>query len=91
MRRQDLRKAACVRALLGTPVLILLENPTYGAYADLIAPLLNTVRGARNRGAAVVWTTLELEVWNNPGLRATQRGKMVGSQLQVMREKGEVS
>jgi phospholipid/cholesterol/gamma-HCH transport system ATP-binding protein len=43
-RWQDLHKAACVRAFLGAPILILLENPTSGVYADVIAPLIDTVR-----------------------------------------------
>ncbi|GDY20433.1 hypothetical protein LBMAG56_17780 [Verrucomicrobiota bacterium] len=81
VRRQDLRKAACIRALLGRPQLILLENPTLGVYADLIAPLVNAVNAARRGGAAVVWATTEARVWDDPGLRATNRCKMFGSQM----------
>jgi len=86
IRRQDLQKAACVRAFLGAPVLLLLENPASGLYADLIVPLLKTVRAARQRGAAVMWTTDQLEVWNHPELRATTRCRMNGLQMQVMDE-----
>ena len=84
--RQDLQKAACVRAFLGAPVLLLLENPAFGLSADLIAPLLRTVQAARQRGAAVLWTTDQLEVWNNSELHPTTRCRMNGSHLQVMYE-----
>ena len=91
VRWQDLQKAACVCAFLGAPILILLENPTVGIYADVIAPLINTVREARERGAAVLWTTNELQVWNNPELHATVRCRMVDSQMLVMEEAREVT
>jgi phospholipid/cholesterol/gamma-HCH transport system ATP-binding protein len=83
---QDLHKAACVRAFLGAPVLLLLENPAFGPDADLIAPLLKTVHAARQRGAAVLWTTDQLEVWNNPELRPTTRCRINGSRLQMIAE-----
>jgi phospholipid/cholesterol/gamma-HCH transport system ATP-binding protein len=90
-RWQDLQKAACVRAFLGAPILILLENPTVGIYADVIAPLVNTVRDARERGAAVLWTTNELQVWNNPELHATARWRMLGSPTCVIEEAEEAT
>jgi phospholipid/cholesterol/gamma-HCH transport system ATP-binding protein len=82
--RSDLRKAACIRALLGRPVLIILERPERGLYADLIAPLAEAVESARQRGAAVLWTASDPRIWNNPQLRATRRAKVAGSQLQTM-------
>jgi phospholipid/cholesterol/gamma-HCH transport system ATP-binding protein len=86
---QDLQKAACVRALLGTPVLILLENPTVGTYADVITPLIVAVDDACRRGAAVLWITNEPQVWSHPELHATSRCRMVGSLVQVVEEPGE--
>jgi phospholipid/cholesterol/gamma-HCH transport system ATP-binding protein len=91
VRQQDLQKAACVRAFLGAPILILLENPTVGIYADVIAPLINTVREARQRGAAVLWTTNELQVWSHPELHATAKCRMSGSQMHVMEEAKEAT
>jgi phospholipid/cholesterol/gamma-HCH transport system ATP-binding protein len=90
-RWQDLQKAACVRAFLGAPILILLENPTVGIYADVIAPLIDTVRRARQRGAAVLWTTNDLQVWNHPGLNATARWRMLGSPMCVIEEVEEAT
>ena len=85
-RRLDLRKAACIRAFLGQPTLIILERPARNVYADLIAPLVNAVQSARKRGAAVLWTVNDAQVWNNPGLRATARAKMFGSQMHILEQ-----
>jgi len=37
--RIDLQRAACIRAFLGDPLLVILEDPTYGAGTDLLKPL----------------------------------------------------
>ena len=84
VRRPDLRKAACIRAFLGQPTLIILERPERGVYADLIAPLVNAVRSACQRGAAVLWTASDPRIWQNPALGATSRAKMCGPQLYAM-------
>ena len=88
VRRQDLRRAACVRALLGEPRLLLLEEPTDGVYPEIMPPLVNALRAARRRGAAVVWLTSDTRVWKDPGVRASQRCLMSGSQL-MREERGE--
>lgn len=84
VRRWDLRKAACVRAFLGQPVLVIIEQAVRGVYADLTAPLVNAVQAARRHGAAVLWTLTDPQIWNYPGLRATSRAKMFGSELRAL-------
>ena len=84
MRRWDLRKAACIRAFLGQPTLIIIEQPVRGVYADFMAPLLNAVQSARARGAAILWTVTDPQIWNNSAVRATARAKMFGSELHAM-------
>jgi len=84
MRQWDLRKAACIRAFLGQPAFIILEQSVRGVYADLTAPLVNAVQSARKRGAAVLWTVTDPKLWNHSGLHATKRARMFGSQLQAM-------
>ena len=84
MRRWDLRKAACIRAFLGQPTFIILEQPVRGVYADLMAPLVNAVQAARKRGAAVLWTVTDPKIWHHSGIRATTRARMFGSQLQAV-------
>jgi phospholipid/cholesterol/gamma-HCH transport system ATP-binding protein len=84
MRRWDLRKAACIRAFLGQPSFIILEQPVHGVYADLMAPLLNAAQSARKRGAAVLWTIVDPKIWNHSEIRATRRARMFGSELRVV-------
>jgi phospholipid/cholesterol/gamma-HCH transport system ATP-binding protein len=84
MRRWDLRKAACIRAFLGQPVFVIVEQAVRGVYADLMAPLLNAAKSARKRGAAVLWTTTDPKIWNHSGICATARARMFGSQLHAL-------
>ena len=84
MRRWDLRKAACIRAFLGQPTLIILEQPVRGVYADFMVPLVNAVQSARRRGAAVLWTVTDPQIWNHPGIHATTRARMFGSELHAL-------
>ena len=83
LRRQDLQRAACVRAFLGKPVLLILEEPTAGVYPQIMSPLMASIRTARARGAAVLWTTADSQVWNDSGIPATIRGTMSGSQMRI--------
>src|SRR4051794_15045733 len=84
VRRWDLRKAACIRAFLGQPTFIILEQPVRGVYADFMSPLVNAVQSARARGAAVLWTATDPHIWNNPRIRPTTRARMLGSELHPM-------
>jgi phospholipid/cholesterol/gamma-HCH transport system ATP-binding protein len=84
VRRWDLRKAACIRAFLGQPTLIILEQPVRGVYADFMAPLVNAVQSARRHGAAVLWTVTDPQIWNYPGIHPTTRAKMFGAELHAL-------
>jgi phospholipid/cholesterol/gamma-HCH transport system ATP-binding protein len=77
----DLQRAACVRAFLGRPALILLEEPTAGIYLEIISALMNTVREARERGAAVIWLTRKNLIWNDQTLPVTQRYRLITGKL----------
>lgn len=80
-RRAELQRAACVRAFLGSPALVLLEDPTYGVRTGILGPLMGAIRAARNRGAAVIWFTPSLEIWRDRTLPATRRYRMAGREL----------
>jgi phospholipid/cholesterol/gamma-HCH transport system ATP-binding protein len=83
VRLSDLRRSACVRAFIGEPALLVLENPTSGVYPDIMPALMDRIRAVRSRGAAVLWTTSNWEVWNDPGIRPTFRSTMSGSQMRT--------
>ena len=72
----DLARAACVRAFLGEPLLLLLESPVQAQFADLLPPLLDALASARDRGAAVVWLTRSELVWRDRSVPATQRFRL---------------
>jgi phospholipid/cholesterol/gamma-HCH transport system ATP-binding protein len=79
--RIDLQRAACVRAFLGEPLLVILEDPTYSARGNLVAPLVGAIRAARDRGAAVLWFSVAAEIWRDQSIPVTRRYRMTANQL----------
>jgi phospholipid/cholesterol/gamma-HCH transport system ATP-binding protein len=77
----DLQRAACVRAFLGRPLLILLQEPTIGMASDILSPLIQAIRDARDRGAAVIWLTRKSAIWNDASIPATDRYRLVARKL----------
>jgi len=59
----DLLRAACVRAFLGPPALLLLENPIAGAEHEIMTPFLDEVTRVRHAGAAVVLLVRSMAEW----------------------------
>ena len=79
--RADHQRAVCIRAFLGQPYLLLLEEPTFGVYPEILPPLVNAIRNACERGAAVIWLTLENRVWNDSLLPVTNRFRLTAHKL----------
>ena len=79
--RADHQRAACIRAFLGQPSLILLEEPTFGVYPEILPPLINAIRKACERGCGVIWLTLDDKVWNDRMLPATHRYRLTARKL----------
>jgi len=77
----ELQRAVCVRAFMGQPSLILLEEPTSGIFLEVISALMGAVRDARDRGAAVIWLTRKGLIWNDHTLPVTQRYRLVAEKL----------
>jgi phospholipid/cholesterol/gamma-HCH transport system ATP-binding protein len=69
----DRARAACVRAFLGEPALLLLESPVQGRFVDLQVPLLNAIAKARSAGAAAIWLAGSDRVWGDQSVPATHR------------------
>ncbi|MCL2429223.1 MAG: ABC transporter ATP-binding protein [Alphaproteobacteria bacterium] len=53
----DLLGAAYIRAFLGEPLLIILEDPIRTEFVDFVPALINAILSACTRGAAVLWLT----------------------------------
>lgn len=77
----DLQRAACVRAFLGQPVLILLEEQNPGCFKEMMPNLINVIREARDRGAAVMWLTSDKFIWRDESIPATRRYRLAGRKL----------
>ena len=70
----DLARAACVRAFLGEPALLLLESPLDREVSDLLAaPVLEALAPALARGAAAIWATRSRRAWDHPGFARVRR------------------
>jgi phospholipid/cholesterol/gamma-HCH transport system ATP-binding protein len=76
-----LERAACVRAFLGAPSLIVVESLPGGLGNGLLAPLVNAMRIARDRGAAVLWFVRDVEIYEDRSLPATGRLRLLGEAL----------
>jgi hypothetical protein len=48
---------------------------------DILEPLIQAIREARYRGAAVIWLTKEKEIWKDATIPTTQRYHLVARNL----------
>jgi phospholipid/cholesterol/gamma-HCH transport system ATP-binding protein len=77
----DLARAACVRAFLGRPALLVLEHPLHTRFRDMMPALLNALAAARDRGAAAIWLTGSDAVWRDRSLPTTHRLRLTAAGL----------
>ena len=69
----DLMRAACVRAFLGEPRLLLLENPVNAEHPELIDPLLDLLSQALDHGAAAICLPRDVPLWQAQNFPTTHR------------------
>ena len=81
----DLLRAACVRAFLGEPRLIILELPVAAQHDDLLTALLEVGAEARGRGATVVWLASAGPAVRDRSLRSTHRLRLSDAGLTAIR------
>ena len=62
-------RAACVRGFLGSPELIVVQDPVLDQSSDLAIPMAQAISAARDRGATVLWLTSHLAA---PAVRYVQ-------------------
>lgn len=77
----DLARTALVRAFLGPPRLVVLEDPTGAAGTEILPALLAEIRTVRDGGSAVLWLTHRAGVVPDRSLPATQRWSLLGQRL----------
>jgi phospholipid/cholesterol/gamma-HCH transport system ATP-binding protein len=73
-----LKRAAFVRAFLGAPSLIIIESVAGGLGNGLLPPLVNAMRVARDRDAAVLWFSEDAELLADQTLPVTRRLRLRG-------------
>jgi phospholipid/cholesterol/gamma-HCH transport system ATP-binding protein len=84
LREADLARAACARAFLAQPALLILEEPIHGeAMSDLWLPLLNAITAAH--GAACLWLTTSQAVLADPAIPAQARLRLTAMGLEQPR------
>ena len=76
-----LERAACVRAFLGAPSLIIVESLPGGLADGFLTPLVNAMRMARDRNAAVLWFARDTAIYEDRSLPATGRLRLLGDAL----------
>jgi len=81
----DLARAACVRAFLGDPALLLLESPVQGRFVELFVRLLNALARVRQNGAAAIWLTGSDLVWGDRSVPAAHRLRLRDNGLMSVR------
>ena len=77
----DLLRAACVRAFVGQPRLVILELPLAAQGDDLLAALLAVGALARGGGATVLWLAAAGPALRDRALGATHRLRLTESGL----------
>ena len=77
----DLQRAACIRAFLGRPQLVVLEHPALSGDRDLIRPLMESIQQVRRRQGAVIWFTEHLSLMSDRGIPADRRYRIDSNQL----------
>ena len=66
----DLGRAGLVRAFLGEPLLVMLEDPARGQLASIMPAVLNRAAMTQDRGGAVVWLARNGFARSNPSFTA---------------------
>lgn len=62
--KRELRMAEWVRALIGKPLLLLLERPEAGVPDNNLSKLIDAVQAALRHGAAAIWQTDRDTIWS---------------------------
>jgi phospholipid/cholesterol/gamma-HCH transport system ATP-binding protein len=81
----DLLRASCVRAFLGDPQLVILDNPELERITDLVPSLLNALMAAHDNRAAGIWFTRGDALWIDGSFPASMRFRLTERGLMSMR------
>jgi phospholipid/cholesterol/gamma-HCH transport system ATP-binding protein len=86
LRSGELRRAAWIRALLGSPALLLLEHPLRDLPAAAGVPFVAAVQAACARGAAALWIAESFQGLENSRTVFSKVWKLDGPRLAAAKE-----
>ncbi len=86
LRTGELRRAAWIRALLGAPMLLLLEHPLRELSNAAGAPLLAAVQAACAHGAAALWIAESFQGLENSRALFSKVWTLAGARLAAAKE-----
>lgn len=78
--RAELHRAQWIRALLGTPALLLLEFPETGVPDEWVTALKQAVQERTDTGTATLWLTADPRVWADRGLNPHDQYRILDGQ-----------
>lgn len=81
----ELARAACARAFLNRPGLLILESPLHGNTIPELRPLLLEAL-AMAQPTACLWLTSNLSVWTDRAMPAAQRHRLGAGGLDAIRQ-----
>ncbi|HMP73810.1 MAG TPA: hypothetical protein PKE55_11165 [Kiritimatiellia bacterium] len=79
--RLDLDRCEWVRALLGSPEVVILERPGRDVPMRYTETLMKKVNEVRGRGGAAMWITNDPEVWSHPHFSQALHFVIEGSKM----------
>jgi phospholipid/cholesterol/gamma-HCH transport system ATP-binding protein len=82
----DLLRAACVRAFVGRPHLVILELPVAAQQDELLPALLDVGAETRGRGASVIWLASAGPALRDRSVRPTHRLRLSDAGLATVRQ-----
>ncbi len=81
MHPRDRLRAACVRAFVAEPDLVVVETPLTAGWGSLLPPLVEAMQEVRDRGGAVLWFLTDDDLFDEPSLPADRRYYLRGRTL----------
>ena len=82
--REERRRSSLVRAFMGEPLLVLLEQQRGALPSGLEAEVINAIGETRQRGGAVLWLTRDAALFRNQRIPASQRLRLFAGRLQSL-------
>ena len=71
----------CARAFLGSPELVILEQPMLELPGENLSSLINATLHRRDAGGAVLWITSDRRIWCERAINPSRRYSFAGSRV----------